>query len=227
MRNAAELRMTPSRCRACAMWRVLQPGRSSTNLVSAGCKGSKATHANQRAKASISTAASLRNVRIEYSSLDDERHTCAARQDKEPYPRTASWKLKQKSVFLHAGPCLRVSVFPEFQERLQNEHGRQLVHHSRAAVSAHVGFTQQPVGFDRGQALVEKVDRQLELTAQFFGEHLHFLRLDALTPAHAQRQSHYQFGDVELLDHSPQVVQVIPFVAAAQSRQALGRDPQI
>src|ERR1035438_2914587 len=82
MRNAAELRMTPSRCRSCAMWRVLQPGRSNTNLVSEGFNGSRAAHANHRANASTTATTSLKNVRTEYSSLDDERHRCAAPQDK-------------------------------------------------------------------------------------------------------------------------------------------------
>src|ERR1039458_2074648 len=86
MRNAAELRMTPSRCRSCAMWRVLQPGRSSTNFVSAGCKGSRTAQANHRANASMTTTTSLKKVRMEDSSLDEGRHLCAAAQGKERSP---------------------------------------------------------------------------------------------------------------------------------------------
>src|ERR1035437_6097559 len=97
MRNAAELRMTPSRCRSRARWRVLQPGRSSTYLVSEGFRGSRAAQANHRANASTTATTSLKNVRMEYSSLDDERHLCAARQDKERGPSGPR--------LLHQGRC--------------------------------------------------------------------------------------------------------------------------
>src|ERR1035438_3174114 len=100
MRNAAELRMTPSRCRSCAMWRVLQPGRSNTNLVSVGCKGSRAAQANQRANANMTTTTSLKKVRMEDSSLDEGRRRCAAPQDKERSPES----------HLHRYPCAPVTT---------------------------------------------------------------------------------------------------------------------
>ena len=55
---------------------------------------------------------------------------------------------------------------------------------------------------------------------------LHLLGLNPFVAAHPQGQSHNQLGDLELLDHPSQVVQVVALVAAAQSRQPLGCNPQ-
>src|SRR5580704_6298838 len=110
--------------------------------------------------------------------------------------------------------------------RLQDQHGRHLIHDLPAPLNRHIGFTQQPVCLGRGQPLIPQMYRNPNSFPQLLGEALHLLRLDPFLAAHPQREPHHDLGHLVLSNQVRQCLEVLSLVFPLQRLQALRRDAQ-
>src|SRR5271157_2255542 len=72
-----------------------------------------------------------------------------------------------------------------FHPRLENQDGGHPVNRLPSLLDRKIGFTQQPVGFGRGPALVPKMDGHVEVSSQIVGKTTHLLRLRSFSAAQA------------------------------------------
>lgn len=77
-----------------------------------------------------------------------------------------------------------------------------------------------------GKALVPKMDGQVKMAAEIFGESLHFVRTGAFGAAHAEGIADDDFGHVELVDHVGEGLKIGAFVAALEGFEALSGDAE-
>jgi hypothetical protein len=109
---------------------------------------------------------------------------------------------------------------------LQDQDGGHLVDDFATALDGHIGLPQQAVGLGGGEALVPKMDGEVEVTAQVFGEGLHFFCAGAFGSAHAEGVSDDDFGDAELVDNFGKSLKIGAFIAAVEGFDALGGDAE-
>jgi hypothetical protein len=109
---------------------------------------------------------------------------------------------------------------------LQDEDGGHLVDDLAAALDGHIGLAQQAVGLGGGEALVPKMDREVKVTAQVFGENLHFVCAGAFGSAHAEGVADDDFAYGELVDNFGEGLKIGAFVAAVEGFDALRGDAE-
>jgi hypothetical protein len=113
-----------------------------------------------------------------------------------------------------------------FHPILEDEDGGELIDHGSALFDGHIGFAEDAIGFDGGQALVPEMDGKVEILLEYGYELPHFLGLAAFGAAHAEREADDELDDAILLDDGSEGGKVGSLVLAANGDESLGGETE-
>ncbi len=86
---------------------------------------------------------------------------------------------------------------------------------------------QHAFGFDGGQALIPKHNRQLEVRAEALGKVSGVFALTAFGPAHVERRADEQAGGVPLPGNLFQLLEILSNTRSFERCEALRSDPKL
>ncbi len=113
-------------------------------------------------------------------------------------------------------------MMARFHPILEDEDGGELIDDGGALFDGHIGFAEDAIGFDGGQALVPEMDGEIEILLEHGYEFPHLFGLAAFGTAHAEGEAYDEFDDAVLLDYGFEGGKVGSLVLAANGDESLG-----